>query len=205
MTREGGLSSSSSLVPACIRAGSKFDFPVTLLYPGDTSSNMELNASARFEHAKVGLLVFTLYEGRQLKSRGKLDNFVTVNLGEKYQKRSSSVKDGRGSPYFKEEQVIMWASGSNWVDDVWLRVWDDDGANNDVIGEVRFSALSYMSITPDKFAPQVFGLTRRPIDEPGAEPEPTGEVVVKVREGRESNACAGGVCGGTHLACRAMN
>lgn len=155
---------------------------MTLLYPGDASSNMELHSQASFEPAKVGMLVFTLYEGRGLKTRGKMDNFITINMGDKYQKRSASVKDGRGSPYFREERLIMWASATNWVDDVWLRVWDEDGGANQLIGEVRFSALPYMSVMPDKFAPQVFALTR--LDEDRVGPpvlEESGEVVVKVR------------------------
>lgn len=142
---------------------------------------MELHSQASFEPAKVGMLVFTLYEGRGLKTRGKMDNFITINMGDKYQKRSASVKDGRGSPYFREERLIMWASATNWVDDVWLRVWDEDGGANQLIGEVRFSALPYMSVMPDKFAPQVFALTR--LDEDRVGPpvlEESGEVVVKV-------------------------
>jgi hypothetical protein len=156
--------------------GTKFDFPLTIMYPGDQSSNMELNLSAVFEHAKIGMLVFTVFEGRQLKSTSKLDNFVSVNMGEKYMKRTKSIKDGKGNPWFKEEKLVMWVSAANWVDDCVLRAWDDDGANNDVIGETTFSVLPYMAMTPDKFTPQVFAIMK----EAGAEQEQTGEVVMKV-------------------------
>jgi len=142
---------------------------------------MELNMTAMFEQAKIGMVVFTLYEGRQLKSNGKLSNYVTIGMGPKYEKRSTSIKDPKNNPWFKEEKIILWASTSNWVDDVSLKVFDEDGGNNILIGQASFSLLPYMRLQPEKFSPQVFPIRKGT----GNEAEHTGEIVLKVNEQEE--------------------
>ena len=162
-------------------SGAKWEFPLTLLYPGDETSNMELNLITAFEEAKVGLVVFTLYEGRQWKAHGKLENFVTINMGEKYQKKSANAKDCKCNPWFKEEQIVMWANNTNWVDDVMVRCYDDDGANNQFVGQASFSLIPYMTMSPTRFTPQSFAI-KKPKEPDSPEMEQTGEIVLKVQQ-----------------------
>ena len=55
--------------------------------------------------AKVGVLLLTLFEGRNLKNMdtvGKQDPYMVFNIGEKYRKKSEVATDGGVNPYFKE-------------------------------------------------------------------------------------------------------
>jgi Ca2+-dependent lipid-binding protein len=63
--------------------------------------------------AKVGLLLLTLFEGRNLKNMdtvGKQDPYVVFNIGDKYKKKSQVITDGGVNPYFKEARGV-----SRWV------------------------------------------------------------------------------------------
>ena len=73
-------------------------FPLSVPGGKDDVYKMELELEVIYRIAKVGMAIFTLYEGRKLKSMdslGKQDPYVTVNIGEKYQKKSK-VRGQRG-------------------------------------------------------------------------------------------------------------
>ena len=98
--------------------------------------------------AKVGAVLVTLFEGRNLKNKdvmGKQDPYVVFNIGEKYKKKSAVIVDGGVNPYFKEEKINMWVDRKNWVHDLAVSCWDEDEGADDLIGQTRLSLLEMMA------------------------------------------------------------
>ena len=84
--------------------------------PG-VSSPGELFVQFHFEPALVGMLVATLYEGRNLKNMeliGKQDPYCKYTLGKKLKKRTRTVKKGGTNPFFNEEEVEFWIGPTDW-------------------------------------------------------------------------------------------
>ena len=85
-----------------------------LTYPGDESSNSKVQLEFKFEEAKVGMAVFTLYEAKNLgtsemKLGGNvLSPYMSISMGDSYHKRSQTQVNGGQDPYFGEEQILMW-------------------------------------------------------------------------------------------------
>ena len=133
-----------------------------LRFQGDDTANSQLQMEFRFEPALVGMAVFTLYEGRNLKNMetiGKQDPYVKLSLGDKTEKRGKTVKDGGLNPYFREEQMLVWVDRTSWIHNAKLQVWDEDVGNDDLIGECNFSLLPYMTTHPDEAKEQLYELT----------------------------------------------
>jgi hypothetical protein len=98
-----------------------------------------LELEVTYMEAKVGALLVTLFEGRNLKNKevlGKQDPYITFNIGEKYKKKSAVCLDGGVNPHFKEEKVNMWVDRKNWVHDLHVQAWDEDDGADDLIGQV---------------------------------------------------------------------
>lgn len=115
-----------------------------------------------YEEARPGMLVFTLFEGRGLRSLDALDHqdpYVEISIGDVYSKRSAAVKGGGKAPYFEEEEVVMWVDTAIWVNDVVVAVCDEQIGPVQPIGTVRLSALTYMSIPPGKAVREEFDLS----------------------------------------------
>lgn len=109
---------------------------------------MDLEMEVCYKPSIVGMLLLTLYEGRQLKNPdllGKQDPYLQFQIGEKYKKQSKTIVDGGDSPYFKEEQVAMWVDQRNWVHDLTIEAWDKDVGTDDLIGQTRISLIDLMN------------------------------------------------------------
>lgn len=122
---------------------------------GDKKSNSSSSSSSPsglkvefvFEPAKVGMAVFTLYEGRNLKNMdtvGRQDPYVKFSLRDVV-KQSKTQKNGGADPSFAEEQIALWVDGDAWTEDVVVQVYDEDEGTDDLIGACSFSLLPYMS------------------------------------------------------------
>lgn len=123
-----------------------------------TSSGLKLGLV--FQPARIGMALFTLYEGRHLKNMntvGKQDPYVQFGLGDK-SVRSSTKVDAGPDPSFGEEQISLWVGKGEWTDDLVVRVFDEDVGTDDLIGQCSFSLLSYMSIEHAKAAERVYVL-----------------------------------------------
>jgi len=53
------------------------------------------------------------------------------------------VKGGR-NPYFGEEEICFWITEDSWVNNMILRLFDEDIGSDDFIGEGQFSVLTPM-------------------------------------------------------------
>ena len=157
-----------------------------LTYPGDESSNSKVQVEFNFEQAKVGMAVFTLYEGRGLGSSemklggNSLAPYVSVSVGETYHKRSQTILDGGTEPYFGEEQILMWVDNENWVEPAVTTVWHEDIGDHDLVGKADFSLLPYMIVPPDKAKQEIMPITvAKETTHDGIKHINTGELVMK--------------------------
>lgn len=108
----------------------------------------EIFVQFHFEPALVGMLVATLFEGRNLKNVelvGKQDPYVKISFGDGYNKRSKTVAKGGRNPYFKEEELMFWVSKENWANELKIACFDEDVGTDDLIGQTQFSILPYMT------------------------------------------------------------
>jgi len=160
-----------------------------LTYPGDESSNSKIQLEFNFEEAKVGMCVFTLYEGRglgsgeeklKLGSGGALAPYVSVSIGESYHKRSQTILDGGSDPYFGEEEILMWVDDVNWVEPAVATVWNEDVGDHDLVGKVTFPLLPYMVVDPRKAKQEVVELqVAKETTHDGTKLLKTGDLVMK--------------------------
>ncbi len=158
-----------------------------LVYPGDESSNSKVQVEFKFEEAKVGMAVFTLYEGKSLgtsemKLGGNvLSPYLSVSMGDNYHKRSQTQVSGGQDPYFGEEQILMWVDRENWVQPVTVTCWHEDIGDHDVVGKSEFSILPYMVEDPEKAKPELIPLTiQKETTHEGVKSIATGDVMMKV-------------------------
>ncbi len=88
-------------------------------------------------------------EGRNLKSMeliGKQDPYCKFEHGN-LTKRSKTIEKGGRNPYFGEEEICFWITAESWVQDMMLRLYDEDVGSDDFIGEGRAVRLyRYLSI-----------------------------------------------------------
>lgn len=151
------------------------------LKPLSTSRLISIDLDFVFEEARKGMLILSLIEGRNLRSSGKLippSPFVSVSLTEKYMKTSAVVQDGGRDPYFAGEEILLWMDGTNWLDDIKIKVFDDDLAQPVLLGSTQFSLLPYFAVKPDQAKEEIFDLTYQ--DEFAATTELAGELVMKI-------------------------
>ncbi len=140
-----------------------------------------------FEEARSGLAQITLYEAKGLRSidpMGRQDPFVQLSLGKHYKKRSKSVKGGGVSPYFNEEDVLLWLDQENWVDDLEVSLLDEDAKEDKPIGSTHFSLLPYMKMVADEAKEDSFDLfyyvSLDPKDDSEKKEVACGEIVMRV-------------------------
>ena len=158
-----------------------------LTFPGDESSNSKVQVEFRFEEAKVGMAVFTLYEGKNLgtsemKLGGSvLSPYVSVSMGDNYHKRSQTVVNGGQDPYFGEEQLLMWVDEENWVQPGVVTCWHEDVGDHDVVGKSDVNLLPYMMIEPSKAKQELIPISViKDSTHEGAKAIDTGEIMVKI-------------------------
>ena len=158
-----------------------------LKFPGDQSSNSRIQIEVKFEEAKVGMAIFTLYEGKNLGTSemklGKtvLSPYVSVSIGEGYHKKSQTQSSGGADPYFGEEQLLMWVDGENWVKPAEVTVWHEDIGDHDPIGKCMFPLLPYMMIKPGDAAQELIPLTMtKESTHEGVKSVSTGDLLLKV-------------------------
>ena len=107
-----------------------------------------LHVDIRFQPAKMGYLVITCKEGRNMKNMellGKQDPYCRFTLGNE-KKRSSTIKNGGKNCSFGHEQVHFAIGPRNWAEDFTFACLDEDIGSDDLIGSKRFDLLSFMSV-----------------------------------------------------------
>ena len=129
-----------------------FKESVPLFLPGSKTSSSKLSLEFVFEEARCGMFVITLFEAHGLRSldpMGQQHPFINFNVGPKYNKKSKVVKNGGTSPYFQEEEILIWADSENWVHDLKFDVCDELIGVEHPIGGSFVSMLPYMNLLPD--------------------------------------------------------
>lgn len=110
---------------------------------------MQLSVSFVFEEARPGMFAITLYEANGLRSVdtiGHQSPYVHFQLGDStYVKKSAVIKNGNSSPYFAEEEVLLWIDSENWVNNLNIHVCDETVAMDKPIGSTHLSLLPYMN------------------------------------------------------------
>jgi len=161
---------------------------VPIYYPGATKTPMKLMLEIVFEEARSGLMQVTLFEAsglRNIDPMGQQDPYVQLSLGRHYKKRSKTIKGGGVSPYFEEEDLLMWIDQENWVDNLLIQVLDEDTKEEKPIGSTEFSLLPYMKILPDDSVSDSYDLFYQlqvdPKDETETREETCGEIILRVR------------------------
>ena len=157
-----------------------------LTYPGDESSNSKVQLEFKFEEAKVGMAVFTLYEAKNLgtsemKLGGNvLSPYMSISMGDAYHKRSQTQVNGGQDPYFGEEQILMWIDEENWTKPAALTCWHEDIGDHDVIGKHELSLLPYMVVDPDDAKQELIPLqVLKETTHEGVKAMDTGELMMK--------------------------
>ncbi|KAJ8609891.1 hypothetical protein CTAYLR_007509 [Chrysophaeum taylorii] len=150
----------------------------------DKATDSGLRLEFVFEPALIGMVVFTLYEGRHLKNMdtvGKQDPYVKFTLGE-VTKRSVTHEDGGTEPSFGEEQVELWVDKGAWTEDLLVQVYDEDVGTDDLIGQCSLSLLPYMDIEPSNAKERVYELYGgdRPVNNDGDLRPTHGELLMKI-------------------------
>ena len=99
-----------------------------------------------FQLGYEGIAVFTLVDARNLANRelfGKQDPYAVIKVG-KNRKRSRTVKDGGTNPSFQSEQLLVHVRRNDFINDVEVKLYDDDVGMDDVIGSCTFSLLPHI-------------------------------------------------------------
>lgn len=161
---------------------------VPVYLPGETKTSQKLHLEFVYEEARSGMFIFTLFEARGLRKvdpMGKQDPFVQFSLGEKYNKKSKTVKDSSTDPYFGEEDVLIWTDGENWINDLRVDILDDELGVDKPIGFTQFCLLPYMNMKPDEGKEDSFDLfydvLMDPRDERSKKEIAHGELSMKVQ------------------------
>ena len=141
-----------------------------------------------FEEARSGMMQITLFEARGLRNidpMGQQDPFVQLSLGRHYIKRSRSVKNGGTTPYFEEEDILLWLDQENWVDNLKVQLLDEDAKEDKPIGFTEFSLLPYMKQRPEDAREDSYDLfymmQTDPKDDTEKKEVASGEVIMRVR------------------------
>lgn len=129
----------------------------------------------------------TLYEAsglRNIDPMGQQNPYVQLSLGRNYQIRSKTVKNGGVSPYFEEEEVLLWLDQDNWVENLKVDVLDEDAKEDKPIGSTEFSLLPYMKNKPDDAREETYDLFYYvqvdPKDDTERKEVACGEIVMRV-------------------------
>jgi len=121
---------------------------------GGDAHGAALELEITYLEAKVGALLVTLFEGRNLRNKdavGKQDPYAVFSIGDKYKKRSAVVPNGGVNPYFKEEKINMWVDRKNWTNNLKVSAWSEDEGADDLIGQTTLSLLEMMAVAhPDE-------------------------------------------------------
>jgi Ca2+-dependent lipid-binding protein len=157
------------------------------LYPYcDTS--LQLSLEIVFEEARSGMMQITMFEARGLRNidpMGQQDPYVQLALGKHYKKRTKSVKNGGTTPYFQEEDILLWLDQDNWVENLKVQLLDEDAKEDKPIGETEFSLLPYMKQRPEDAREDTYDLFYHqqidPKDETEKKEVACGEIVMRVR------------------------
>lgn len=113
-----------------------------------------------YEEARPGIFVFTLYDAKKLRNvdpMGQQNPYVEFSLGN-YVKKSDVVKKGGKDPYFAEKEVIMWVNKEIWVNNLKLKICDQELGPDNAIAYTEFCLLSYMDIRPSEAKEELFDL-----------------------------------------------
>jgi hypothetical protein len=113
-----------------------------------------------FEEARQGIFVFTLYEAKKLRNvdpLGQQNPYVEFSMGS-YSKKSQVVKKGGKDPYFAEQDVIMWVNKDIWVNDMKIRICDEEVGPDNAIGYTTVCLLAYMDMRPSEAKEEWFDL-----------------------------------------------
>jgi len=161
---------------------------VPIYYPGATRTPMKLLLEIVFEEARSGMAQITLFEAANLRNidpMGQQDPYVQFSLGKHYKKRSKTIKNGGTSPYFEEEDILMWLDQENWIDNLHVAILDEDAKEEKPIGTTDFSLLPYMKVHPEEAKEDSYDLFYKmqidPKDETETRDEPCGEIVMRIR------------------------
>jgi Ca2+-dependent lipid-binding protein len=116
---------------------------------------------------------------------GQQDPYVQLALGKHYKKRTKSVKNGGTTPYFQEEDILLWLDQDNWVENLKVQLLDEDAKEDKPIGETEFSLLPYMKQRPEDAREDTYDLFYHqqidPKDETEKKEVACGEIVMRVR------------------------
>ena len=140
-----------SVVRFCKQPFIAYEERLPLLYPGQKTSSSKVIVEIVFEEARPGIFAFKLYDARSLRNvdpMGQQHPYVKFQLGQQYVKKSRTVKDGGITPYFGEEEVLMWADRESWKDDVQISILDEDLGDDKPIGSTHLCLLPYMNMMP---------------------------------------------------------
>lgn len=161
---------------------------VPIYYRGATRTQMKLRLEFCFEEARSGMVQVTLFDAKGLRNidpMGQQDPYVQISLGDYYKKRSKSVKNGGTSPYFEEEDILMWADQDNWINDLKIELLDEDAKETKPICDTHFSLLPYMKIMPQDAKEDHYDLfytyLTDPKDEYSRKEVSSGQIRMRVR------------------------
>jgi len=108
----------------------------------------KVKLSLIYHNAHPGLVLFTLFDGRNLANRGGLideqDPYVVIKINKKETKRSRTINNGGVNPNFNGEQILLLCDETSFQNDVSIQVRDDDLIGSDVIGKCKFSLYPYL-------------------------------------------------------------
>lgn len=114
-----------------------------------------------FEEARSGMFAITLYEARGLRNvdpMAKQDPYVQFSLGPNYIKKSAVIRNGGNAPYFAEEEILMFADQTNWVNNLEIAVLDEAIGLEKPIGTTHLCLLPYMNIKTEDAVDETFDL-----------------------------------------------
>jgi Ca2+-binding EF-hand superfamily protein len=164
----------------------QYEEKLPLLFPGQKTSQSKVHVSIVFEEARPGIFEFTLFECRSLRNvdaMGSQHPYVNFKLGPVYNKKSKVIQNGGTTPYFGEEQVLMWADNQSWKDDLQISILDQDLGEDKPIGSTHFSLLSYMNDMPFNAKEEWFDLfyyVTDPKDDRVKQEFSQGEILMRV-------------------------
>ena len=133
-----------SVVRFCKQPFIAYEEKLPLLYPGQKTSSSKVVVEIVFEEARPGIFSFKLYDAKSLRNvdpMGQQHPYIKFKLGPQYQKRSKTIKNSGISPYFAEEEVLMWADRESWKDDLQIMILDEDLGNDKPIGMTSMCLL----------------------------------------------------------------
>lgn len=165
-----------------------FEEKIPIYYPGQMTTQSKLLLEFMFEEARTGIVQLTFFEARGLRNvdpMGQQNPYVEASIGDYYKKRCKTVEKGGTSPYFAEEELLMWIDQQNWVNDLKISILDEALGEDKPIGLTHFCALPYMNIRPDEAKVDNYDLfytiLTDPKDDRSVKEIAQGEIVMRVR------------------------